>query len=85
MQHLLFLVRGFDLRRVLQQGHRISSVKKNFEHRVHHFCPVKYLKFPGREAAACLSLSVTDSFLRRSQIPVHTCVIINQISLCHFI
>ena len=32
-----FLLLGFDLNLVLQQGHEVSSVRKKNAHREHHF------------------------------------------------
>ncbi len=37
-----FLLLGFDLNLVLQQGQVFSSVKKNNAHSEHHFCPILY-------------------------------------------
>lgn len=39
-----FLLLGFDLNFVLQQGQMYSVVKKNNAQREHHFCPILYLR-----------------------------------------
>ena len=59
-----FLLLGFDLNRVLQQGHIISSVIKKRAHNEHHFCPILYLR-----------LLEKDSNLNREHNPLQVCAI----------
>ena len=56
-----FLLLGFVLNLVLQQGHVLSSVKKNKAHNEHHFWPILYRR-----------LFVNDVDFRRSHKPLHT-------------
>ena len=55
-----FLLLGFDLNLVLQQGHDVSSVRKKNAHKEHHFCPILYLK-----------LFVNEVDFKRSHKPLH--------------
>jgi len=60
--HCLFFDLGLALSRVVQQGHRGSSVKKYSAHNEHLLCPVAYL-----------SLFVMAGDFSRSHNPLQIC------------
>ena len=44
-------------------------------HNAHHFCPLEYLRFPGKNFENLFIFLAFDSFLNLSHNPEHTCAI----------
>ena len=81
---LRFLFLRFARNRVLQQGQIYRSVTKYCAHKAHHFCPLEYLRFPGRNFENLFIFWAVVSFLNLSQRPEQICAIFSLFYVVYF-